>query len=201
MKNSQLLQGLRPFPNRVLPLLRRRLWLALLALLPALLAAQPAPATHAGWVSRRVDGIMGTRIFVELWADDTAKGEQDIDAVMAEMRHIDDSMSTFKPTSEVSMVNREAAKHPVVISPELFGLLQTALEYSRITHGAFDITYASVGYLYDFHAHKRPDAAQIKATLPAIGYQHVVLDPRRRTVFFTRPGVRIDLGGIAKGYS
>jgi thiamine biosynthesis lipoprotein len=89
----------------------------------------------------------------------------------------------------------------VVISQELFDLLQTSLEYSRITHGAFDITYASVGYLYDFHAHKRPSATQIQAALPAIGYQHMVLDPRRRTVFFTRPGVRIDLGGIAKGYS
>ncbi len=89
----------------------------------------------------------------------------------------------------------------MVISQELFDLLQTALQYSRITHGAFDITYASVGYMYDFHAHKRPDAAQIKAALPAIGYQHIVLNPARHTVYFTRPGVRIDLGGIAKGYS
>ena len=80
-------------------------------------------------MSRTVDGIMGTRIFVELWSDDSAQGEQDIDAVMAEMRHIDETMSTYKPTSEVSMVNREATKHPVVISQELFDLLQTALEY------------------------------------------------------------------------
>jgi len=198
MKNPQLLRGAGPSLTGSSATLRARLWIGLLALLPALLAAQPA---HAAWVSRRVDGIMGTRIFVELWADDPAKGEQDIDAVMAEMRHIDDSMSTFKPTSEVSMVNREATKHPVVITPELFGLLQTALEYSRITHGAFDITYASVGYMYDFHTHERPSAAQIKAALPAIGYQHVVLDPKRHTVYFDHPGVRIDLGGIAKGYS
>jgi FAD:protein FMN transferase len=198
MKNCQRAHGAHPLPARAAVTLRARPWIGLLALLPALLAAQPA---HAAWVSRRVDGIMGTRIFVELWADDPAKGEQDIDAVMAEMRHIDDSMSTFKPTSEVSMVNREATKHPVVISQELFGLLQTALEYSRISHGAFDITYASVGYMYDFHTHKRPTAAQIQAALPAIGYQHIVLDPKRRTVYFTRPGVRIDLGGIAKGYS
>ncbi len=176
----------------------RGFWIALAAILPALGAAQQA---KAAWVSRTVDGIMGTRIFVELWAHDSAQGERDIDEVMAEMRHIDDTMSTFKPTSEVSMVNREASKHPVVITEELFGLLQTALEYSRITHGAFDITYASVGYMYDFHAHKRPDAAQIAAALPAIGYQHIVLDPSHHTVFFTRPGVRIDLGGIAKGYS
>ena len=144
---------------------------------------------------------MGTRIFVELWADDTAQGEQDIDAVMAQMRHIDDTMSTFKPTSEVSKVNRLAAQQPVVITPELFELLQTALQYSRISKGAFDITYASVGYMYDFHTHKRPTAAQIQAALPAVGYWHVLLDPKTHTVRFSQPGVRIDLGGIAKGYS
>lgn len=169
-----------------------------LALALLLLVARPA---HAEWLSRTVDGIMGTRIFVELWADDPARGQQAIDAVMAEMRHIDDTMSTFKPTSEVSKVNRLAASGPVVISPELFGLLQTALQYSRLTEGAFDITYASVGYLYDFHAHRRPSSAQIKADLPAIGWRHVLLDPRRHTVRFSRPGVRIDLGGIAKGYA
>ena len=187
-----------PIAPRDHPSRGRGIWIALAVLLPALGVGQ---AAQAAWVSRTVDGIMGTRIFVELWSDDNAQGEQDIDAVMAEMRHIDETMSTYKPTSEVSMVNREATKHPVVISQELFDLLQTALEYSRITHGAFDITYASVGYMYDFHAHKRPDSAQIAAALPAIGYQHIVLDPKRHTVFFSHPGVRIDLGGIAKGYS
>ncbi len=172
------------------------------ASLALLLAFALAPAAHAGqWMSRTVDGIMGTRIFVELWADDPQQGQQAIDAVMAEMRHIDDTMSTFKPTSEVSKVNRLAARGPVVISPELFNLLETALYYSRLTHGAFDITYASVGYMYDFHTHKRPTAAQIKAALPAIGYKHLLLDPKMHTVRFSMPGVRIDLGGIAKGYS
>src|SRR6185437_5075382 len=137
----------------------------------------------------------------ELWADDPAAGARDIDAVMAEMRHIDDSMSTFKPSSEVSKVNALAAKQPVVVSAELFHLLQTSLQYSRITEGAFDITYASVGHLYDFHAHTRPTAAQIQAALPAVGYQHLLLDPKTRSVRFSQPGVQIDLGGIAKGYS
>lgn len=167
-------------------------------LLWAALAAAPA---HAEWLSRTVDGTMGTRIFVELWADDHDKGEQAIDAVMAEMRHIDESMSTYKDTSEVSLVNRTAAQGPVHISKELFDLLTTALEYSRITEGAFDITYASVGYMYDFRQHKRPSDQQIKAALPAINYRHVLLDPKTQTVRFSQPGVRIDLGGIAKGFS
>jgi FAD:protein FMN transferase len=174
---------------------------SIVALLVAVLGLLGAAPVRAEWVSRTVDGIMGTRIFVELWSDDRAAGEQAIDAVMAEMRHIDDTMSTFKPTSEVSKVNDLAATEPVVITPELFHLLQTALEYSRITHGAFDITYASVGHLYDFHTHTRPTEEQIKAALPAVGYQHLLLDPKTRSVRFSQPGVRIDLGGIAKGYS
>jgi thiamine biosynthesis lipoprotein len=165
-----------------------------------MLSAMPA---HAAWLSRGVDGIMGTRIYVELWAEepDKARGEQAIDAVMDEMRHIDESMSVYKPTSEVSKVNDLAAQQPVKISPELFKLLTAALEYSRITVGAFDITYASVGYMYDFRARKRPTEEQIKSALPAVNYHHLLLDPATSTVRFSQPGVRIDLGGIAKGYA
>jgi thiamine biosynthesis lipoprotein len=101
----------------------------------------------------------------------------------------------------VSKVNSLAAQRPVTISPELFKLLTTALEYSRITEGAFDITYASVGYMYDFRARKRPTEQQIQSALPAVNYRHVLLDAATSTVRFTQPGVRIDLGGIAKGYA
>jgi thiamine biosynthesis lipoprotein len=144
---------------------------------------------------------MGTRIVVKLWAEDQAAGEAAIDAVMADMRHVDETMSTFKPTSEVSKVNAQAADGPVPISPELYSLLSTALEYSRITEGAFDITYASVGYMYDFRAHVRPSEQQILAALPAVNYRHLLLDPKQHTVRFTQRGVRIDLGGIAKGWA
>ena len=159
-----------------------------------------APA-HADWVRRVTDGIMGTRITVELWAEDDAKAESAIDAVLDEMRHIDESMSTYKPTSEVSQVNGNAANGPMKISKELFDLLVTAKEYSVITDGAFDITYASVGYMYDFRKHVHPDEAQIGQALPAVDYRHVLLDAKSRTVQFSQKGVRIDLGGIAKGYS
>ncbi|MEP6548597.1 MAG: FAD:protein FMN transferase [Gammaproteobacteria bacterium] len=159
-----------------------------------------APA-HAEWVRRISDGIMGTRITVELWADDKDKAEQAIDAVLDEMRHIDDAMSTYKPSSEVSQVNAKAADGPMHISKELFDLLVTAKEYSEITDGAFDITYASVGYMYDFRKHVHPDEEQIDKALPAVNFRHVLLDAKQQTVKFSQKGVRIDLGGIAKGYS
>ena len=166
----------------------------------ALILAAAAPA-HAEWVRRVTDGIMGTRITVELWSEDPAKAAKAIDAVLDEMRHIDETMSTYKPTSEVSQVNAHAADGPMHISKELFDLLTTALRYSEITDGAFDITYASVGYMYDFRKHVRPDDAQIAKALPAVNFRHVLLDPANQTVQFSQKGVRIDLGGIAKGYS
>ena len=166
----------------------------------AIAVALAAPA-RAEWLSRTVDGTMGTRIVVELWSDDRAAGERDIDAVMAKMRQIDTDMSTYKPDSEISRVNAHAAQGPIKISNELFGLLETALEYSRITEGAFDITYASVGFMYDFRARHRPTEQQIDAALPAVNYRHVLLDRAAGTVRFSQPGVRIDLGGIAKGYA
>src|ERR1700722_16840166 len=159
-----------------------------------------APA-HAEWIRRVTDGIMGTRITVEVWAEDADKGNQAIDAVLDEMRHIHETMSTYKPTSEVSEVNAKAADGPMHISKELYDLLTTAKQYSEITDGAFDITYASVGYMYDFRKHVRPDDTQIAKALPAINYRHVLLDPDHQTVQFSQKGVRIDLGGIAKGYS
>src|SRR5580692_7256380 len=105
-----------------------------------MLAAAAAPV-HAEWVNRVTDGIMGTRI-----------------------------------------------------SMELFDLLVKAKEYSVITDGAFDITYASVGYMYNFPKHIRPNEEQIAKALPAVDYRHVILDPKNQTVQFSQKGVRIDLG-------
>src|SRR6202046_1247572 len=141
----------------------------IIALGAPMLAAAAIPA-HAEWVNRVTDGIMGTRITVELWSEDDAKAQAAIDAVLDEMRHIDESMSTYKPTSEVSQVNAKAADGPMHISKELFDLLTTAKEYSVITDGAFDITYASVGYMYDFPKHVRPNEAQIDKALQAVNY-------------------------------
>jgi thiamine biosynthesis lipoprotein len=158
-------------------------------------------SARAEWVERVEDGIMGTRIVVELWATDKAQGDAAIEAVLAEMRRVDQAMSTYKPTSELSIVNAQAAQKPIKITAELFDLLTTALEYSRITDGAFDITYASVGYLYDFRKHVHPDEKQIAAALPGINYRHVELDQKNSTVHFARAGMRIDLGGIGKGHA
>jgi FAD:protein FMN transferase len=157
-------------------------------------------SARAEWLKREAS-IMGTRCTVELWADDTAKGDAGIESVFAEMRRIDELMSHYKPESELSRVNAEAADHPVRVSRELYDMLATSIEYSKLTRGAFDITYASVGYLYDYRRHVHPDDKAIAAALPGINYRHIRLLPESTSVRFDRRGVRVDVGGIGKGYA
>jgi FAD:protein FMN transferase len=173
---------------------------------PAAAAAVAAPAAVAAamvdagrWFSRD-EAIMGTAIHVELWSEDPRAAERAIDAVMAEMRRIDRLMSPYKSDSELSAINRHASRRAVPVCAELFGLIQRSLQFSELSDGAFDITFASVGHLYDYRAGVAPDAAALQRARQAIGWQHLQLDADARTIRFARDGMRIDLGGFAKGH-
>jgi thiamine biosynthesis lipoprotein len=144
---------------------------------------------------------MGTAIAVDLWDEDEPRGRALTQAVIDEMHRIDDLMSTYKPGSELSRINARAADEAMPVSPELLALIQRALDFSRLTEGAFDITYASAGQYYDYREGIRPSSQQLAQALPAIDYHHVRIDPQAATIRFLYPGVRIDLGGIAKGYA
>ncbi len=154
----------------------------------------------AAWVGEAID-LMGTRVSVDLWHEDARRGRELVQNVLAEYRRIDETMSTYKETSELSRVNREADSKSVAVSVELFDLVKRALNLSRTSDGAFDITYESVGYLYDFRVGRHPSQTDIEMRLDAINYRLVELDETARTIAFARPGVRINLGGIAKGYA
>ncbi|HJV67539.1 FAD:protein FMN transferase [Ideonella sp.] len=166
-----------------------------------LAAARPwAAAVPAGWL-RREEAIMGTAINVELWADERAAGEAAMAAVIAEMHRIDRTMSPHKPDSELSRINRDAGRGPVPLSSEMAMLIGRAIEFSRWSDGAFDISYASVGQLYDYRAGIAPDEAALAAARESIGWQELLLDAQAGTLRFGRPGMRIDLGGFAKGHA
>jgi thiamine biosynthesis lipoprotein len=158
------------------------------------------PNRTGRWFSRD-EAIMGTAIHVELWGEDRASATEAIDAVMHEMHRIDALMSPYKESSELSRINREAAQQPVEVCAELFDLLARSLRFSELSGGAFDITYASAGHLYDYRRHIRPTEQQLAVARAAIGYRHLQLDAATRTVHFTHDGVKIDLGGFAKGYA
>jgi thiamine biosynthesis lipoprotein len=169
-------------------------WLVASLLLVAVLPAR------AEWYERE-EAIMGTRVAVQLWSTDPDLAVRAIDAVMADMHRTDELMSTYKPESQLSQVNAHAYERPVVVDADIIEVMQASLEYSRLSHGAFDVTYASVGYLYDYRRHQHPSEKEIAAALPGVDYRQVQLDPDARTIRFLKPGMRIDLGGIAKGWA
>jgi len=144
---------------------------------------------------------MGAVISVELWSESRAEGESAIAAVTAEMHRIDRAMSPHKPDSELSRINRDAGAAPVPLSAEMARLLARADEFSRLTGGAFGISYAAVGQLYDYRERVRPTDAVLVQARAAVGYRHLHLDARARTPRFGLPGMRIDLGGFAKGHA
>ena len=158
---------------------------------------QPA---GAGWLHEDAD-IMGTQITVELFHANPKTARQGIDTVLREMRRIDTGMSPYIETSELARLNASAQQQPFKTSKELFSLIRRSLEFSEMTGGAFDITFASVGFLYDYRNRIRPDKAQRKRAAALINYRKLVLDQHSGTIAFSGPGVHIALGGIAKGYA
>ncbi len=152
----------------------------------------------ADWHSQ-AQAIMGTEVRVTVWHQDAAIAQQAIDAVMADMKRIDRQLSPWKQASELFYVNKNAGKKPVKISAELMRILDKSLYYGQQTEGAFDISFASVGHAYDFRAGTKPDAETRKQAV--IDYRLIKLDKKKSTVFFSNPHIKIDLGGIAKGYA
>lgn len=159
-----------------------------------------ASSAQRGWMQRE-EAIMGTAIHVELWCDDAQVGMEAMDAVMQEMHRIDHAMSPYKSGSELTRINRDAAHAAVPISAEMFSLLERAQAFSKMSDGAFDLSYAAVGRLYDYRLGTAPTAAELHQAQQAVGYRHVLLDSRLQTVRFAKPGMCIDLGGFAKGYA
>jgi len=149
--------------------------------------------------------IMGTRVSVTLWHADDEKAEAAIVAVMNEMRRIDAEFSPYITTSQLYRVNELAPKasaaQPLLISPELATIIDKSLYYSRISQGAFDITFASIGRYYDYRAKLKPSEQQLETLLPDINYKFVHLDVKNNGLWFEHSKVYVDLGGIAKGYA
>jgi thiamine biosynthesis lipoprotein len=163
--------------------------------------------TMAQWHQKSFH-VMGAQAHVEFWLEDS-KNESETKAIAGklitqveqEMHRIDAAMSPYKDTSELSLVNRQAGIEAITISKELFELLQDAHKISELTEGTFDITYASVGYQYDYRKHQKPNQAFIDKNLSAINYRSVLLDADKSSVRFSNAAVKIDLGGIAKGHA
>jgi thiamine biosynthesis lipoprotein len=191
--------------NRLLhsPLFTRLLIrLSLLFLVP-LVTNPPMRATDSSVRYEASHQAMGTVFTVVAYGSDSAYLEEVTHEVFQVVDQLDDQMSNYKPSSELSSINRDAAAHPVIVEPGLFKLLQDSLQYSRDSGGDFDITVGPLMKAWGFfRGHGRlPSKQELAEVLKRIGYQHVKLNPAARTIWFDEPGIEIDLGAIAKGYA
>jgi thiamine biosynthesis lipoprotein len=154
-------------------------------------------------VESPLHAIMGTVARIIVMAPDTQTGQRAIQAGFEAMERVDGLMSTYRPDSELTIVNEEAHERPVPVSGETWAVLQKAGDIHRASAGAFDVT---VGPLLDLwqdaaDSNAPPTPEQIAAARARVGWERVKLDTQARTVTFTQSGMRIDLGGIAKGYA
>ena len=156
--------------------------------------------TSAEWQTENA-AIMGTTIRMEVWHPDQEIRQKGIAQVLEEMEHVNRLMSPYIEQSQLSKINKYAHEGPIKVDQELFALIQKSLEVSKLTQGAFDITYASVGHLYNYRKKIKPTEKEIKQAADLIDYNNIILDKQEQTVFFIKRGVKIDLGGIAKGFA
>lgn len=163
-----------------------------------LLLSLSAHSAAAQW-HRQAFQTLGTQAYIELWSEQNNAADV-ILQVQAEFERINQLMSPYISSSELSILNREAATSAVQVSDELYQLIRQAKQVSELSNGAFDITFASVGFYYDYRAGKKPDVSQLIHQRQYVNYQSVELLSDNK-VRFAQPGVKIDLGGIAKGYA
>lgn len=159
-----------------------------------------ASCVRAEWHYQQA-AIMGTEITVYLWHDDPVQGELAAAEVMAEMRRIDQWLSPWISTSELYQLNAGAARAPMEVSADMVQMLDKAIYYGQLSRGAFDVTFASVGFRYDYRTGQQPSDDERARLLPAVNYRLIELDRAQRQVYYRHPDLRIDLGGIAKGYA
>ncbi len=161
--------------------------------------ADAPTATKPIRVERHV-GVMGTDLQIKVLGRDRARLEAAVEAADHELRRVEDMMTDWRP-SPLTRLNDAAGQGPFEVPAELAAIIARAREVSRITEGAFDVTYAGVGRLWDFKVRppKIPDAEQISAGLRLVDSSRLKVDPSQRSVAVPR-GMQIGLGGIAKGY-
>jgi thiamine biosynthesis lipoprotein len=146
---------------------------------------------------------MGSRFEMTAVHPDRGIAQKAVDSAYAEVDRLEGMISSWKETSETAKINKNAGREPVRVSRELFNLIRRALKVSRLTDGAFDITFAGVGRLWDFKASdaRPPSPDDVRKAMRHVGYKNVVLDEKKRTVFLRDSKARIGLGGIGKGYA
>jgi FAD:protein FMN transferase len=160
--------------------------------------------TNVRMAFRKTLPLMGNRFELTVISEDEAWAMDCIDAGVAEIRRIERLLTTYSEDSETSLINRHAGLAPVVVSRETFGLIERSVRLSRLTQGAFDVTYGSIDrrlWNFDTTMTSLPDKITAKKMVRLINYRNILLDDDHCTVMLKEKGMRIGFGGIGKGYA
>jgi thiamine biosynthesis lipoprotein len=146
---------------------------------------------------------MGTVARVVLYAADAETAGRAAQAAFARIGDLDRRLSDYRDDSEINTICRVGVGESVPVSADLFAILERAQALAARSSGAFDVTAAPVVQLWRRarRTGRVPDPERLRESLARTGYGHLRLDAARRAVTFDRPGMRLDLGGIAKGYA
>lgn len=153
---------------------------------------------------RRAEKLMGNAFEITIVGENKNWAEERINEAISEIKRIEKRLTTFADDSETNTINTNAGVKPVQVSREVFELIERCQRISKLTDGAFDITYGSVDkHLWNFDRGMTnlPDAEIAKAMVRLINYRNVLLDKNSGTVFLKEAGMRIGFGGIGKGYA
>ena len=146
---------------------------------------------------------MGSRFDITVVANSSEVGDTYIDLAVEEITRIEKLISSWDPDSQTSEINRNAGIKSVVVDLELFDLIERAKSISKLTDGAFDISYASMDKIWKFDGSmtEMPSEEAIKESVAKVGYENVVMDNVNHSVFLKLKGMKIGFGGIGKGYA
>jgi len=147
--------------------------------------------------------LMGSRFDITVVAKDSIEGNAFIDLAVIEIQRIEHLISSWDTTTQTSKINRNAGITPVKVDEELYSLIGRCIEISKLTEGAFDISYASMDRIWKFDGSMTamPSEEEIKASVAKVGYKNILLDQENFTVFLKLKGMKIGFGAIAKGYA
>ncbi len=147
---------------------------------------------------------MGSELQLTAYTSDPVAALDAFEEVFNEFDRLDAMMTVWRDSSEIQRVNAAAGMAPVAVSREVREVLHLARQASEATDGKFDVTFAALSDIWRFD-HDRdgriPGAGEIAQRLPLVSYEAVQVDDGAGTVFISRPGVRVNLGGIGKGYA
>jgi FAD:protein FMN transferase len=153
-------------------------------------------------ITKRIRMYMGTIVTVTAVASDKNVGDRAVQAAFDEIKRLEELLSTWRADSELSQVNAEAGRRPVQVSPETLQLLMLALDIAELTHGGLNIALGPAIEAWSVTERQRiPQKEELDRLRPLVDLTNIRINREARTIYLLRKGMRIDVGGIGKGYA